>query len=125
MTFKSFEQPTVPAKILPTFLGISDGCSTPIAESVRAACERILRRPEPRKVIIIMSDGGADDLRDAKAVIQVGRDLGVEMYGYGMMDMSIKGCFPDHEKTTVIAFDPVELPVKLAQLIQRITLRQG
>ena len=51
--------------------------------------------PEPRKIILVITDGDPDDRNAATEAIKAVTALGMEVYGIGIQTMSITNLLPD------------------------------
>ena len=68
--------------------------STPLTEALLWATQELCRQPEPRKILIVLTDGSPDNPVTCKqAIAEVSRF--VELYGLGIWDESIKKLLPD------------------------------
>jgi cobalamin biosynthesis protein CobT len=70
------------------------------ADSLLYAYSRILKRPEKRKIILVMSDGSpADGIGDPSYALKtvtkrIGDERMVELYGVGIMDRNVERFYP-------------------------------
>lgn len=62
---------------------------TPMAQALLWAGMKITHRKEPRKIVIVMTDGQPDDVNDAKRSMTRLKDCGIETYGIGILDSTI------------------------------------
>ena len=68
--------------------------STPLTEALLWATQELCRQPEPRRILLLLSDGGPDNyLTCVQAIAEASRF--VELYGLGIWDESIKKLLPD------------------------------
>ena len=68
--------------------------STPLTEALLWATQELCKQPEPRKILIVLTDGSPDNPVTCKqAIAEVSRF--VELYGLGIWDESIKKLLPD------------------------------
>ena len=68
--------------------------STPLTEALLWATQELCRQPEPRKILLLLSDGGPDNyLTCVQAIAEASRFI--ELYGLGIWDESIKKLLPD------------------------------
>ena len=75
--------------------------STPLTEALLWATQELCRQPEPRRILLLLSDGGPDNyLTCVQAIAEASRF--VELYGIGIWDESIKKLLPD--SSSVIYF---------------------
>lgn len=122
---KTYEQLSVSNKLQQSFSGMDDSGYTPLAKAMRTEADKLLRRREKRKIMLIMTDGTPDNKDDVLALIRVLRELGVEVYGFGLCCGEIVSCFPDGDRSTVVAIDPMEIPDRLAELTHYIATKAG
>ena len=74
---------------------VKAGGSTPIAESLWWLFQQDAFRTENRKIILLITDGQADDPEQAKEAIDFGQNIGFEFHGVGIKDSNIKGLLPN------------------------------
>jgi len=69
------------------------------------ATQRLLKRPERRKILIVLSDGepafygsggGGLAKRHCKHAVEMAEKMGVETIGIGIMDDAVKHYYPKH-----------------------------
>lgn len=96
--------------------------SNPDGDCINWAYDRIRRRREKRKVMIVLSDGQPSCSRPGdicwyteKVVKQIHDSKAVEIVGIGIMDMSVKGIYPEH----YVINDAGELEQALLKLIDK------
>ena len=73
------------------------GC-TPLGEALWWVLQQMQPLPEPRKVILILTDGDPDSFNVAFDAIEDGRRFGVEIYGLGIMSEAITKLIPNHSR---------------------------
>lgn len=102
---KEFQNPPVPGEV--SGLETANGGGNADGDAVMYAIETLVPRREERKMIIVLSDGmpsacapSLDAASMLKASIKCAKDRGIEMYGIGIMDNSVKIFYG--EKTKVI-----------------------
>ena len=89
------------------------GC-TPMTEALLWTAQELCRQPEPRRVLILLTDGGPDNpITCTQAIKEVSRFI--EIYGIGIRDGSIKSFLPD---ASAIIYDLSELGTTLFNLLQ-------
>jgi nitric oxide reductase activation protein len=102
---KDFNETT--AAIKKRFSRISSNGGTPMAPAIVTAGSRLLRRPEPRKVMLVLTDGEPDSLELTHAAIETMK--GIEMIGIGIESSEVARVF---ERFVVIQ-DVRDLPQQL------------
>lgn len=95
---------------------VQSGGSTPMAESIMASTLLMIHRRETRKLLIVMSDGQADDVIAARDAIAVARSRGIEVLGIGIQDASIRELLPERHE---IIQRLEELQPRLIAVLQR------
>ena len=75
--------------------------STPLTEALLWATQELCRQPEPRRILLLLSDGGPDNYLTCVQAIAEASHF-VELYGIGIWDESIKKLLPD--SSSVIYF---------------------
>ena len=68
--------------------------STPLTEALLWATQELCQQPEPRKILIVLTDGSPDNPVTCKQAIAEASRF-VELYGLGIWDESIKKLLPD------------------------------
>jgi hypothetical protein len=67
------------------------GGGTPLAEAVWYAHLRMLQLTEPRKVLILLTDGAADSSNDAEAAVKAAEKSGIEVVGLSLGGKYLNG----------------------------------
>lgn len=68
--------------------------STPLTEALLWATQELCKQPEPRKILILVTDGSPDNPVTCKQAIAEASCF-IEIYGLGIWDESIKKLLPD------------------------------
>ncbi len=88
--------------------------STPMTEALLWTAQELCRQPEPRKIILLLTDGSPDNpVTFEQAIKEVSRFI--EIYGVGLRDTCIKTFLPD---ASAIIYDLSELSSTLFNLLQ-------
>lgn len=93
-------------------------------ESIMIALDRLMRQPQKRKVILVLSDGDptADDMKRGqqhlKAVVEHVMASGVEIVGIGVGDDGVKNYYPNH----VVMQNASELPSLVLGQLEKLLL---
>lgn len=72
--------------------------STPMAEALWWVLQEVSRLPERRKIILIISDGEPDSLKDTVAAVEACKKCGIEVYGIGIQASYITHLLPEHSR---------------------------
>jgi len=91
--------------------------NTPLAESIYFAAVQLLRRQEPRRMLVCITDGDPDCQQMAENSIGRCRASGIEVYGVGIMHDRIKKLFGDQHSVVIDRLS--ELPDKLFRLLAK------
>ena len=68
--------------------------STPLTEALLWATQELCKQPEPKKILLVVTDGSPDNpITCRQAIAEVSRFI--EIYGLGIWDESIKKLLPD------------------------------
>lgn len=94
--------------------GMSAGGGTPLAQALYWAGVELLKREEPRKILLSVTDGEPDDLRTTKSAIRWLLDQGIESMGLGICEESVRTIFP----TYGVVYSVEELPPALFGMLQ-------
>jgi cobaltochelatase CobT len=78
---------------LPHYGLTADG-GTPLAEALWWLAWQLLRRPEPRKLALIATDGVPNDRPAAQAIIERLTAAGIEVMGIGIQTGLVRNLFP-------------------------------
>lgn len=92
---------------------LSAGGGTPMAEGVRVATRLLQRRAEPRKLLIVLTDGEPDSVPNTRAALLATQFLGIETLGIGIQTRSVERLF---ERREVIQ-EVTQLPEKMLALL--------
>ena len=96
--------------------------STPMHEGVAMAHRMLSKRRNPRKLLMVLTDGEADCMGSAQATLDAAEQAGIETYGVGIMTDYVRHLFPNWAFVTNVG----ELPeVMLTMLKSRLTQPQA
>lgn len=96
------------------YFSIGSSGGTPMAEALLWAGMLLTHRPEHRKIVIPMTDGQPDSIEKTKRAVKRLASCGVEVYGIGILDSSIKGWLKESSVIKQIE----ELPAALIGLLK-------
>ena len=97
--------------------------STPMAQALWAARAKLMNRPEPRKIILVMTDGDPDDYDETHAAVKSINEAGIDLAAIGIMDDAVKNFFHNHRVIYQLSDLPSELfSVMDTMLTKRRTL---
>ncbi len=88
---------------------------TPMAEALYCVAAKLLRRPEPRQMLVVMTDGEPDTWDSTQEVVAKCRSAGVEVYGVGILSDAVEPLFGRDNAVVVQSIG--ELPGKLFRLL--------
>jgi cobalamin biosynthesis protein CobT len=94
--------------------GLSADGGTPLAEALWWLAWQLLRRPEPRKLALIATDGAPNDWAAAQAIITRLTAAGIELVGIGIKTGLVQTLFP----TSVTIWQLKDLAPALFRLLQ-------
>jgi cobaltochelatase CobT len=109
---KGFDQPL---GVCTQRFGLRAGGGTPLYEAVLAAARQLMLRREPRKLIVVLTDGEPDDSISAGAVLDALPGLGIEAHGIGICHDGVRDLFASCD----VIDDLEALPGALIGLLQR------
>lgn len=78
-----------------TRFSLRAGGGTPMDAALWWTLQQLHLLPEPRKMILLITDGDPDDQDAAKEAIKTATALGVELYGIGIHSLSVTNLLPD------------------------------
>jgi cobalamin biosynthesis protein CobT len=87
---------------------------TPLAQSLWWVIQEMALLRESRKIIFIVTDGEPDSKEEAQIAIKSAQNIGLEIYGLGLMTPSVKDLLPGR---SVVLNNLVDLPQKLFGLL--------
>ncbi len=102
-------------QVAPRLLAFNASGSTPLAEATWATLGKLMKQREPRKILMIFTDGQADSEDKAKAALRDAEHLGVETYGVSFRNTSIVGLLGSHRSVVIQTID--ELPHALSTML--------
>ena len=103
---------------------VKTGGSTPMDAALWWVLQQLHPMPEPRKIVVLISDGEPDDLKPTQTAIRAINDVGMEVYGIGIHTISIQTLLPG--KGSRVINDIAELaPAMFAILHDALIHKQG
>lgn len=101
--YKSFDETLLQARCALGQMGNICGGANADGDAIRYAAKRLLERPEPRKVMLVLSDGAPAWYSDTHNKHQWTRDCvawvkeqGIQIVGLGILDESVKSYFDNY-----------------------------
>lgn len=94
--------------------GMSAGGGTPLAQALYWSGVELLKREEPRKILLTVTDGEPDDRLTSKKAIKWLLEQGIEPMGLGICEESVRALFP----TCGVVYNVEELPSALFGMLQ-------
>ena len=79
---------------LHTRFTMKTGGSTPMDAALWWVLQQLHSMTEPRKIVVLISDGEPDDLKLTQTAIRAVKDAGMEVYGIGIHTISIQTLLP-------------------------------
>ena len=92
----------------------ASGC-TPLAESIWSALSRLMSRREPRKMLLLFTDGLPDSSDKAEAALRDAERLGCEVYGVSYRQTGIVGLLGAQRSAVIQDID--DLPNALSGML--------
>lgn len=103
--------------------GFGEG-GTPADGAWRRAVGALMKRPESRKILIVVTDGDTNNDPQAKNVLDAARSWGVETYGIGLQCEAIRGLFPQGSNIPVTG-NGVDLTRAMLDMVNGILTKRG
>ncbi|TVR39620.1 MAG: VWA domain-containing protein [Planctomycetota bacterium] len=72
------------AVLLPRLAAMRSGGGTPLGAVMLGAAKRLIQRPEPRHILVVVSDGQPDNRGHAADTLRRARAVGIEVVGIGI-----------------------------------------
>ncbi len=102
-------------QVAPRLLAFNASGSTPLGEATWHGLGTLMKQREPRKILMIFTDGQADSEDKAKAALRDAEHLGVEVYGVSFRNTSIVGLLGPHRSAVIQEID--ELATSLSTML--------
>lgn len=103
---------------------VKTGGSTPMDAALWWVLQQLHSMTEPRKIVVLISDGEPDDLKLTQTAIHAIKNLGMEVYGIGIHTISMQTLLPG--KGSRVINDIAELaPSMFAILHDALIHKQG
>lgn len=125
--YKSFDEQLSQARSGLGMMGVTTGGANADGDAVRFAAKRLLQRPEPRKIMFVLSDGRPAWNSETHDEDQWTRDCAqwcierdIELVGIGIKDKSVKKYYPDF----IVIKDLSEFATKYMSKVAQILLGQ-
>jgi nitric oxide reductase activation protein len=101
--------------------GLAAGGGTPLASALWRAGFELIRRPEPRRLLIVATDGQPNDVDAAHDILGRCRTSGIEVIGLGIGQSltEVRAVFGDRDATAIEAITALA-PALFALLEQRL-----
>jgi nitric oxide reductase activation protein len=103
--------------------GFADG-GTPAAPAWRRAVGSLVKRPETRKILVVVTDGQTNNDASAKQVLDTARSWGIETYGIGLQSSDIRRLFPENARVPVTNRD-TDLTRVMLDMVNGILTKRG
>ncbi len=97
------------------------GC-TPLTESLWWIYQKLLQQSEPRKMILLITDGEPDHPESALHAIHFAEKIGIEIYGIGIPPCKIQNILPERKSITLENMN--QLPQAMFGLLQHALVTQ-
>ena len=94
---------------------------TPTETAIWAGRALLLQRPEPRKIMLILTDGGPDRGSETIAATQRTMKDGIEIAAIGIMDSSVRNYWNNHRVISTIE----ELPAAMFGVMQGLLTKRN
>lgn len=109
------------AELVSSRFAINARGSTPLAEALLWAADRLLYRSEERRIIFVATDGAPDDVQSTKQILDHFHNLRIEVHGLGIDTEDHHGIFDSF----VEVCDLQTLPQAFLSLFRRVLQRSA
>jgi len=109
------------AELVSSRFAVNARGSTPLAEALLWAADRLLYRSEERRIIFVATDGAPDDVESTKQILDHFHNLRIEVHGLGINTEDHYGLFDSF----VEVCDVQTLPQAFLSLFQRVLHRSA
>ena len=89
---------------------------TPMAESLWAVLPILQQRKEKRKILLLVTDGGASNIESARAAVAALQENRVEIYGIGIHSKGVEDILP---QTSLVIYSIQELAPSMFRVLLR------
>lgn len=123
--YKSFSDLKVDSDRIKNYFELSSGymVGNPDGENILWAHDRLIRRKEKKKLLVVMSDGSPAASKGSsgigrfteKVIREIENTKVVDIYGLGLCSTAVQSYYRAHS----VVNDPQEIPSKLLELIER------
>lgn len=79
---------------LTNYLAVDASGTTPLAQALWWVMQEMIQLREDRKIILILTDGMPDCFTSASAALDTAKRIGLEVYGFGILNDAIKSLLP-------------------------------
>ena len=107
---------------LHTRFTMKTGGSTPMDAALWWVLQQLHSMTEPRKIVVLISDGEPDDLKLTQTAIRAVKDAGIEVYGIGIHTISIQTLLPG--KGSRVINDIAELAPSMFAILHDALIRK-
>lgn len=77
---------------------LSASGQTPMGEAIWWVLQQMVVLPENRKIILVVTDGSPDSIKNTREAITAGRNLGIEFHGLGINSQEICHLIPESSR---------------------------
>ena len=99
-------------------LSVHTGGSTPLTEALWWVVKQLIPQSEPRKIILVITDGSPDDYQTAQNTIQAVLGMGIEILGIGIAAPTLSHLISNQENISTMT----ELAPAMFRILQRTLL---
>ena len=99
-------------------LSVQSGGSTPLTEALWWVVKQLIPQKEPRKIIVVITDGSPDDFLTAHETIQTVQGMGIEVLGVGIDAPNLCNLIGNQENISSMT----ELAPAMFRILQRTLL---
>ena len=94
---------------------------TPMAEALWAARAKLLARPEPRKILLVLTDGQPDDHSPTVSAVKSVIKSSIDLAAIGIQSNAVEDYFPNHRVIQNLA----ELPKEMFSLMDEMLVKRS
>lgn len=104
-------------KSQPNRFAVQASYSTPTGEAMHPLITRLACRPEPKKIMFVITDGSPDSSRSVESSIQYAHEMNIKVYGIGICGAN--NLYGFEEAEFVVVDDLSQLHIKLRDLLKK------
>lgn len=104
-----------------TNFGLTAAGDTPMAAALFWVLQQMYPLPQPRKIILLLTDGAPNDYDATERALTLVKQSGIEVFGIGILDSSVTNILP--KKDTTVIHSLTELAPAMFAMLQNVLIK--